>query len=83
MGDISHSTPSRARRRRRSYDGVDVLADLEDQFAQFRAEHPRGARVPADLRTAALTALARGASIGELHRRCGVSWSAWPCLKAS
>jgi hypothetical protein len=63
-----------------------VLADLEARFALFRAEHPRGTRVPSDLRAATLAALRRGITPGALHRSCGVSWSqleAWKSGRGS
>ena len=52
-----------------------VLAKLERRFAQFRAEHPRGKRIPAELRTATLAALRAGVAPGDLYRTCRISWS--------
>jgi hypothetical protein len=79
MGKPSQSDPNqRKRQRRRSDDGgrsTSLLADLESRFARFRAEHPRGTRVPIDLRTAALAALREGVSAGDLYRACGIGWS--------
>lgn len=65
----------RQRRRSPVMDSAAVLADVEDRFARFRAEHPRGARVPSELRAAALAALRAGVSAGALYRACGISWS--------
>jgi hypothetical protein len=50
-----------------------MLAELEKRFERFRAEHARGTRVPGALRAAALAALGKGVSAGELYRSCGVS----------
>jgi hypothetical protein len=47
---------------------------LHERFARFRAERGRGARVPAELRAAALAALRRGASQGAVQS-CGISRS--------
>lgn len=64
------SRPIRARRV-----GVDKkLRALQELLARFRAESGRGARVPAELRAAALAALREGASERAL-RSCGISWS--------
>lgn len=55
--------------------GIDKkLHALEERLARFRAESGRGARVPAELRAAALLALREGASERAL-RSCGISWS--------
>jgi hypothetical protein len=51
-----------------------MVAELARRFALFREQHPRGTRVPAELRAAVLSALARGAASGEVERACGVSW---------
>jgi hypothetical protein len=51
-----------------------VLDKLEKRFAQFRAEHPRGTRVPVELREATLAALRAGTAPGDLYRTCGISW---------
>jgi hypothetical protein len=77
MGNESESTSIRSRRRRRpqSSEPSSLLAALERRFAQFRREQPRGARVPDDLREAALDAEVKGVSAGAIHRTCGVSWS--------
>jgi hypothetical protein len=74
MGKPSQSDPNqRQRQRRRSGNGksTSVLSDLEGRFARFRAEHPRGTRVPIDLRAAALAALREGVSAADLYRACG------------
>jgi hypothetical protein len=72
----SQSNPiHKERRRRRSKSDPSVLADLEVRFARFRAEHPRGTRVPIELRAAALAALGRGVTAGDLYRTCGIGWS--------
>lgn len=60
-----------------------VLADLAERFARFRQGHARGARVPAELREAALAALGTGVAPGDLYRACGVSWSQVAAWKAS
>jgi hypothetical protein len=52
-----------------------ALEDLVDRFARFRSEHPRGTRIPADLRAGALALLDGGIAPADLHRTCGVSWS--------
>jgi len=77
MGNEFESTSIRSRRRRRprTSEPSSVLADLERRFAEFRREHPRGARVPDDLRAATLDAQVKGVSAGAIHRSCGVSWS--------
>jgi len=71
--------PSRSRGRRgsqRSAEGsASALAELESRFARFRREQPRGARVPEELRAAAIAAVAQGVRPGELQRTCGVTWS--------
>ena len=55
--------------------GVDKkLRALQARLARFRAERGRGARVPTELRAAALAALREGASERAL-RSCGISWS--------
>jgi len=66
---LSSTQPGRDRR-----DEV-VLADLEKRFVRFRAKTGRGARVPIELRSAALAALSQGVSPGELSRACAISWS--------
>lgn len=58
----------------------DRLAELSGRFARFRREHPRGARVPGDLRAAVLAALREGVTPSDLYRACGISWgqvAAW------
>jgi hypothetical protein len=66
------TTPITAGRRGGGRTGP-ALAELEALFARFRQELPRGSRVPADLRAAALAALREGVDPAVLHRRCGVS----------
>lgn len=60
-----------------------ALAELAGRFARFRREHPRGARVPLELRSAALAALKSGVRQGDLCRALGVSWSQVMTWKAS
>ena len=72
----SASRPARAR-------GVELgnderpaaLIALTERFAQFRADRERGARVPGELRVAALAALRQGVTQGALLRGCRISWS--------
>jgi hypothetical protein len=78
----SQSTPIDAGRRGRSPPGQEAsaLTELAARFARFRREHPRGARVPEELRAAALASLREGVAPGALYRACGVSWgqvAAW------
>lgn len=77
MRRASQSTPITSGRRGSPRAGLEppALAELEGRFARFRQEHSRGARVPEDLRAAALAALREGVGVGALHRTCGVSWS--------
>jgi hypothetical protein len=49
------------------------LVALGKRFARFRKEHPRGARVPDELRSAAL-ALLREVAPAEVYRTCGISF---------
>ena len=49
------------------------LVALGKRFAQFRKEHPRGARIPDDLRAAALALLRKVAPAG-VYRACGISF---------
>ena len=49
-----------------------VLAELAGRFARFRAKHPRGTRVPEELRVATLAALRKGATTGDLYRTCRI-----------
>ena len=49
------------------------LAALGKQFARFRKEHPRGTRIPAELRVAAL-ALLREVAPADLYRSCGITF---------
>ena len=72
----SQSSPVHSRRRGRPpIPRPSALAEITERFARFRQEHPKGTRVPGDLRAAALAALREGATTGELHRACGVTWS--------
>jgi hypothetical protein len=64
MAKASDSTATRCQR---------GLARLERRFAEFRAAHPRGTRVPGELRGAALALLDQGVSANRLHAACGVS----------
>jgi len=75
MRRASQSTPITSGRRRRApaVREPSALAELEARFARFRQDLPRGTRVPADLRAAALAALREGLDPAVLHRRCGVS----------
>ena len=88
MGNGFQSTSIRPRRRGRprAREPSSQLADPEQRFAQFRGEHPRGARVPVDLKEAALSVLAKGVAAGEISWTCGVSWSqlmAWKGARRS
>ncbi len=77
MQKKKQSSPARSGRRgsSRSVDGSSVLAELAGRYARFRREHPRGARIPSDLRASTLAALEKGVAASELYRSCGVSWS--------
>mgnify|MGYP001246027547 CR=1 FL=1 len=72
-------------RRRRSVvsENSTMLADVEERFARFRAEHPPGTRVPDELREAALVALRAGVAAGALYRTCRISWSQLETWKAA
>jgi len=81
-------TPAGAKRRRRprSVGKSPVLAELARRYARFRRKHPRGARIPSELRAATLAALEKGVSPSELHRSCGVSWNqvaAWRAARST
>ena len=52
-----------------------ALSALAERFARFRASHQRCARVPPELRAAALSVLREGVTEGALRRACGLSWS--------
>lgn len=52
-----------------------ALSALAERFARFRASHQRCARVPPELRAAALAVLLEGVTEGALRRACGISWS--------
>ena len=88
MGNGFQSTSIQRARRGRppTREPSSVLTDLERRFAEFREDHPRGARVPQELRAAALAVLLKGVSAGAIHRTCGVSWSqlmAWKGARGS
>jgi hypothetical protein len=53
-------------------DEPSALVKLGERFARFRREHPRGTRIPDDLRAAAL-ALLREMVPADLYRTCGIS----------
>jgi hypothetical protein len=75
--------PVRRRRRLRSGDVSLRVVELGRRFARFRAEYPKGTRIPAELRAAVVDALAQGAASGEVERACRVTWSqvkAWQAL---
>jgi len=60
------------------------LVELGRRFARFRKEHPRGTRIPDDLREAAL-ALLREVAPADLYRTCGISFGqvmAWKEARA-
>lgn len=61
-------------RRARAAGEPSALAELGKRFAQFRKEHPRGTRVPDELRTAALACL-REVAPAEVYRTCGISFA--------
>lgn len=72
----SQSTPIRFRRESgRPKSKFSAVADLAERFEQFRRMHPRGTRIPDDLRLSTLNALETGVSANEVHRSCGVSFS--------
>jgi hypothetical protein len=85
---MSRAFESAARRRvRRSHGGGDepsALVELGKRFARFRREHPRGTRIPDDLREAALVLL-REVAPADLYRSCGISFGqvmAWKEARA-
>lgn len=60
------------------------MVKLGKRFTRFRREHPRGTRIPDDLRAAAL-ALWREVAPADLYRTCGISSGqvmAWKEAKA-
>jgi hypothetical protein len=80
VSDHSHRRGAQSKRRPLA------LIELGKRFERFRAEHPRGTRVPEDLREAALASLRGGIAPGELYRACGVTWSqvmAWKGARPS
>lgn len=85
-GFQSKSNRSRRRGSPGSSETSSPLAELERRFGEFRRDHPRGARVPVDLKEATLTVLAKGVAPGAISRTCGVSWSqlmAWKGARRS
>lgn len=50
-----------------------ALAELEEGFAQFRAQVPSGTRIPEALRALVVAALEAGVSMTSLRRRCGLT----------
>jgi len=85
---MSRAFESVARRRvRGSRDSGDepwALVELGKRFARFRREHPRGTRIPDDLREAALVLL-REVAPADLYRSCGISFGqvmAWKEARA-
>lgn len=65
-------------------DEPSALVALGKRFARFRREHPRGTRIPDDLREAAL-ALLREVAPADLYRSCSISFGqvmSWKEAKA-
>jgi hypothetical protein len=60
-----------------------ALKPVAELFARFRRDHPRGARVPRELRSAAIAALKAGVAPGDLYRSCRISWSQVAAWKGS
>lgn len=58
------------------------LVALGKRFARFRREHARGARIPDDLRSAAL-GLLREVAPAEVYRTCGISFGQVMAWKAA
>ena len=52
-----------------------ALSALAERFARFRGSHQRYARVPQELRAAALAVLRQGVPEGALRGACGISSS--------
>jgi len=60
------------------------LVELGKRFARFRKAHPRGTRIPDDLREAALELL-REVAPADLYRTCGINFgqvTAWKEVEA-
>ena len=75
---------SRVRGSQRGGEEPAALVALGKRFARFRREHPRGARIPDDLREAALVLL-REVAPADLYRSCGISFGqvvAWKEARA-
>jgi len=74
-----------ARRRSALVHASPPLDALAKRFTSFRQHHGRGARVPQELREAALSALEQGVAPSDLFRACGLSWgqvAAWRARRA-
>ena len=72
-----------ARRPSRAVTQASRLSELANAFLRFRRRHPRGSRVPKDLRAAVLDALRNGVAPGAVYRSCGISWGQVNAWKAS
>ena len=88
MGNGFQSKSKRSRRRGdpETSEKSSPLAELAHRFEEYRRDHPRGARVPVDLKEATLAVLAKGVAAGAISRTCGVSWSqlmAWKGARRS
>jgi hypothetical protein len=88
MGNGFQSKSNRSRRRgnAESSEASARLSELKRRFEEYRRDHPRGARVPVDLKEATLAVLAKGVAAGAISRTCGVSWSqlmAWKGARRS
>lgn len=88
MGNGFQSKSNRSRRRSSpgASDPSSPLSELKRRFEEYRRDHPRGARVPVDLKEATLAVLAKGVAAGAISRTCGVSWSqlmAWKGARRS
>lgn len=64
-------TQRRGRPRGRAWSPT--VADLAQRYDRFRAENPKGTRIPEELRSAAVEALARGAVPSQVERACRIS----------
>jgi hypothetical protein len=59
------------------------IAELGKRFARFRAEHPRGTRIPLELRDGVVALVEQGAGWRAMEQACGVSWGqikAWQAV---